>query len=1565
MYNLFKLVRLLSVKNDVNPVNIDNFAWRQNGESSFIAVSCTNGFLLLRYSCTGCQPLIKQLPWPQDHPIKSLCFDPTITWLLVLTDNGNIFILPALPMLDPSSQVNQLWRVDDVTIITCLKPRGVPTVITWWYTLDGQHIAIVATKLGELLFVDLLQQRLVTNRCVDEHIKTLELVKDDTQTVTHLLITGYSGKQWKMLLEKRGAKLASPDSELSDLGYDHIDGLSLPIVSILNRLGEEEEDIFSPVVLSQFARSVNVSPQYAKGRHLVTAYCTKTSTFQVFDSNLEHHPLFVYRLPVGALHTVLTDRIMFMATKLAGDQKLIVLSNQKAEISEDSDQDFNKEATLQQFELPADEKLISVMQKSFPFYWHEKLEEDQIKLLHDQDEQKLTGSHSSKVLSALEIPLSLHTVLDGCIIVTNSTVYECRPRASPERLFLELCVNQTDCKLVEQLGISLGLDLNFLFEAAADFLLSHGNSKQATRLFHMSKGNPINRISSFSKYGYIQDILPFLQQLLRKENSELSTEDYGKLVELGLHGLVLKLSKEPDNEEIINLFRQFVLEFLENEDLQRTCLRLVTEAGLQAVLLDFAMARGLVIEALEELARQEQYQLSETSLDLLINRGYGGHLAQVASGAFLNLLDPKRLVKIFCERPQLVAQHPDLLLGNLSDLDLSALLQLVEVLDPSKPVIRGFVQRKLHSRRRTSSLTSLTGSGEFGDGATSVRKDLKSVDAVRMVHCFLMVVLHLNNSRALDGEPVNTDFLFENVEDILKNIMECSQSSRQKISCRSNPVGCGQTHAAVALKNGDLYTWGKSNHGRLGHGEQKGSPASCGPCKVGNFHTLQIKVTSVACGMQHTIALTNQGLYGWGSSKYGQVGLGTKHLYMRPMPIEEMSKVMCIAIDCGQYHTVALTDDAQVYSWGWGVHGQLGHGDTEERLVPKLITSFSNQSIIKIATGYCHTLALTLQGELYAFGCGFFGQLGLGTSIKHTLPVKVSAIPEKIITMATKFFHCVAVDNHNHVYQWGSHPHGLRHFVHSQRRARQSGQSNFEQADGHLRPRLVDTTYVNGRIKQVVCGSFHSCIVTKDGDVYTWGRNLDGQLGNGTRQDVRIPQMVTTINDRNIIHLTSGGEYNVAMDIDGQIWVWGRNEFCQLGLQASDARQSNKVIKTAGSKNVSQSLTEVVVPTLLNLLPGSPTSTWQSGSLAESFSISESMESLSFLDEESGTDTHINIPNLAEIGTMPYNRIVIPVILQCVPNLCDCNQLLRNAVDMKDWCVAASISNFLQNYTQAMAFHLMVLRDKSNCKEKKDFASTSLKVIKHYYSLVNKMQSSHEEEYKNFLHQVFYHWEVGKCPVSVLEAFLDSVLDDLSLQLATIIFRKSQQILEEKTDVVKPSLNEPTLAFLDSFTTKFCIKLSSSVLNKLQTDAWRESSAATTLQQLGSTELNSVPVAMLEGDKLPYDQLWQDIMQNLRKGQDGRKYIYVTHSELDRLHEHLSDPDQCQGQVTPAVFFTCGHYYTKIAFTRELERMNKDSSIGNIKLSETLSVIREYYGRKGCLPLACPRCVLSAIMSVS
>ncbi|XP_052768315.1 uncharacterized protein LOC128208770 [Mya arenaria] len=1561
MYTLFNLVRLISVKNEINPVTIENFAWRQHGESSLLALACSNGFIILRHCNSGSQPLVKQLPWPPDHPIRSMCFDPTVTWLLVLTENGNLFIIPALPMLDPSVQVNHQWSVDDVTIVTCLTPRALPTHCVWWQTLDGRHIAIVATTVGELLYVDLERGCQVAERVVDEHIRSTELVQDDQQTLTSLLVTGKTGKQWKLLLEKKWPLVNTMESEVAlELGYDNIDGKSLPLRSILDRHVENQEERYPPELLSQFARSVTLTSQYARGRHLVTAYCTKNSTYEVYASDLHHNPLFVYQLPVGSLFTTLTDRVTFVASKLAGNQKLLVLSNQRAEISSDNYEEFNKESVLQQFEFSADEKLMSIFPKSFPFYWHEKLENDFSRHPQDTDYKQ-----ADNVPSALDIPLSSHTVIDGCIIVTENTVYECRPRVSPERLFLELCINQSDSSLIDQLGISLGLDLNILFERAAEYLLSQGVSKQATRLFHMSKGSPLLRVASFSKYGYIHEILPYIQQLLRKDESDISGADQHRLVELGLHGLVYRLTLEQDNTEIIQMFRKFVQDYTDYEEVQKLTVHLLTEAGLLDILFDFAMARGLVIEALQSLADHSLYQLPDTTLTSLLDRGFGGHLAQVAAGAFLHLLATPHLIHIFCERPQLVSQYPDLLLGNLSDLDSSQLLEVAEGLDPSRPLIRGLIHRRLHSRHRTSSLISFTSSGDFGDAATNRgpynQGDVRSGDAGRLVHCFLMIVLHLNKKRAQSGEPVNLDFLFTDIPEYLETLVSSQLQGPRKISCGPMPVGAGQTHGAAVLRNGDVYTWGKNNNGRLGHGDQKASSLSSGPGRVGTLATLQIRVTSVACGMNHTLALTQQGVYGWGWSKYGQVGLGTTHVYTRPMLIDSLTGVHCVAVDCGQYHSLALTDEAKVYSWGWGVHGQLGHGDTEEQLVPKCVSDLENQTIVKVAGGYCHSLVLNSKGEVYVFGSSFFGQLGQGNSVKHARPVKVSLIPDKVITMATKFFHSVAVTAKNTVYQWGSHPHGLRHFIHSQRRARQAGKPAFQEADAHLRPQRVDTSYVHGKIKQVVCGSFHSCLLTKNGEVYTWGRNLDGQLGNGTRQDIMVPQMVTSINDRHISHLVAGGEFNIAMDTDSQLFVWGRNEFCQLGLQPGDVKQTTKVIRvTGGSKSTGSELTEMLVPAPLNLVPNTPSSSlspWQHRAHTDNVSLLSWTE-----DEDDEEVTSLQLPNLQEVGPSLYDRMVIPILVKSLSSLCDLKKLLHEAVGMKDWATAASLCKDQHSYTQACSFHLMALREQQDGSNVEEFTSRSLHVIGYYGNLLEDCAiSSLDEDWKQLIYLVLYHWQMESLLVPMLETFFSDRLPDFDVILATILFRKPDA---DKDTCEDPTLYQPSQTFLCQFSTSFCLKLSSNVLHKISTGDPRfmSSSALSAIKQLGGGSFDTIQKSMLEGDRLSYDHLWQDIIQNLEKGRDTRNYIYITHSELDRLCEQLSDTDQ--GEVTPAVFFTCGHYFTKQSFVNEIEKLNIESFVGGFRLPETLSVIKEYYGRKSCMPLACPKCVLGAILSI-
>ena len=183
-----------------------------------------------------------------------------------------------------------------------------------------------------------------------------------------------------------------------------------------------------------------------------------------------------------------------------------------------------------------------------------------------------------------------------------------------------------------------------------------------------------------------------------------------------------------------------------------------------------------------------------------------------------------------------------------------------------------------------------------------------------------------------------------------------------------------------------------------------------------------------------------------------------------------------------------------------------------------------------------------------------------------------------------------------------------------------------------------------------------------------------------------------------------------------------------------------------------------------------------------------------------------------------------------------------------------------------------------------------------------------------------------------------------------------------EVDQSQPTLFSPSSKFLSKFSTKFCLGVTAYVLEKIQGDMDKSHPLSfKALKQLGGDQFEDLPSSMINGDKLSYDQIWQDILQNIAKGADARKYIYVTHGEFDRLDEQLDDTDQ--GQTTLALFFTCGHYYTKAVFKKEIDRFNKELKLGQVKLPESISLLTEYYSRKSSLPLACPKCVLNALSS--
>lgn len=81
----------------------------------------------------------------------------------------------------------------------------------------------------------------------------------------------------------------------------------------------------------------------------------------------------------------------------------------------------------------------------------------------------------------------------------------------------------------------------------------------------------------------------------------------------------------------------------------------------------------------------------------------------------------------------------------------------------------------------------------------------------------------------------------------------------------------------------------------------------------------------------------------------------------------------------------------------------------------------------------------------------------------------------------------------------------------------------------------------------MVAGSNHSVILTMDGEIYTWGRNSEGQLGLGSRKEQKIPSMILTLNDRHIVEVACGSDFTLVLDTSARLWGWGQNEGGQVG----------------------------------------------------------------------------------------------------------------------------------------------------------------------------------------------------------------------------------------------------------------------------------------------------------------------------------------------------------------------------------------------------------------------------------
>ncbi|CAK0840100.1 unnamed protein product [Prorocentrum cordatum] len=233
-------------------------------------------------------------------------------------------------------------------------------------------------------------------------------------------------------------------------------------------------------------------------------------------------------------------------------------------------------------------------------------------------------------------------------------------------------------------------------------------------------------------------------------------------------------------------------------------------------------------------------------------------------------------------------------------------------------------------------------------------------------------------------------------------------------------VSCAEHHVAAVSESGVLFTWGKGQNGRLGHGGADNELLPKAVEALVGHHVVQ-----VSCGDFHTacVILNPPHVYTWGLGLSGRLGHGNEADCHLPTPVEALASVQVGFVACGGHHSAVIVEPTgQLMTWGGGAFGKLGHGNRLAQTTPKMVAAVQNKKLVQVSLGPHHAAALTQKGEVYTWGqAGRLGHASQGAEVDEMVPRQVMALSQVfVLQVSCGHSHCAVVTETGDVWAWGS-----------------------------------------------------------------------------------------------------------------------------------------------------------------------------------------------------------------------------------------------------------------------------------------------------------------------------------------------------------------------------------------------------------------------------------------------------------------------------------------------------------------------------------------------------------------
>jgi alpha-tubulin suppressor-like RCC1 family protein len=318
-------------------------------------------------------------------------------------------------------------------------------------------------------------------------------------------------------------------------------------------------------------------------------------------------------------------------------------------------------------------------------------------------------------------------------------------------------------------------------------------------------------------------------------------------------------------------------------------------------------------------------------------------------------------------------------------------------------------------------------------------------------------------------------------------------------------VAAGASHSLALCSDGSLAAWGDNSSGQLGNNS---TIASNLPVAVNSEGVLAGRlVIAISAGNAHSLALCSDGtVAAWGDNSVGQLGNSSTVPSRAPVAVDATGVLAgrsVVAISAGNAHCLALCADGGIVTWGDNFAGQLGNDSTTFSLVPVEVSTagaIAGRRIVAIAAGNAHSLAICSDDKVVAWGDNTYGQLGNGNNLPSGIPLAVSTsgvlAGKSVVGIAAGSDHSLALCSNGALAAWGWNGEG------------ELGNNTITDSNVPVVV-VATGVLLNKTVVAVSAGASHSLALSSDGTITGWGFNGDGAVGNNSTANRRVPTTVS------------------------------------------------------------------------------------------------------------------------------------------------------------------------------------------------------------------------------------------------------------------------------------------------------------------------------------------------------------------------------------------------------------------------------------------------------------------------